>query len=361
MLRGLWASLLLSCIVLTVCPGLRAATNEPSDPAAAAARPPAAFPPNWLDWSGPPECPGPDHVENRLVEWLGAPPSSSLGLEVQSRVVWTSGGWEVHVIVHVGERSGERRVRLESCSDAADFVALAVALAVNPDLDPALAQAPDWIEAAEQTSESEPEASLSPLAPADTEQQETPPQGDPPPPPEPEPEGDGFAVLLGAGAELSMGALPWVHGGLEAELGVAMARWQAWLGGRFLPPTSEVFDGAATPIEFSLLAARVAASYELLSGPLCLGPSVFVEVGAIQAGQTSGSLDPPRGSELWAALGVGVEAAFPLEDWLVPVTSVELSIPLTRPHFVLDDGTLVHQPEVGFRAEIGARILLWTR
>jgi len=321
-----------------------------------------SFPPGWLEWSGPPECPGPEHVEARIVEWLGAPPASAAGLKAKSTVTWTGAGWQVEVVVTWSDRVGERRVRLESCRDAADLVALAVALAVNPDLDAGSAGVPTWTD----------ETSTSPNAagpPPDPAPPDTAPERDAaseqssresaagPAALAPAPAGQ-WAFLLGAAAELSMGALPRVHGGVSAELGIAARRIGLWVGGRFLPPTNEVFEEAATPIRFALIAARLGADYDLFAGALRLGPRTAFELGVVEAGQAAGALAPLEDSAVWAALGLGIHAGLAAWRWLEPVGSWELTVPLTQPRFVLDDGTLVHQSTVGFRLDLGVRILL---
>lgn len=317
---------------------------------------PASFPPGWLEWSAPPECPGPDRVEARIVEWLGAPPARGIDLRVVSVSSWTLAGWEVRVVVKLGERTGERRVRLESCADVADFVALTVALAVNPDLDEG---GGGWMEA----DPSDGQASAQDLSPlvesAEPDEPEAPEEE--PAAPVRAPVRRAIGVWLAAGAEVSVGALPNTHGGLAAEVGVGGPRVGMWLGGRILPATNESFAEAAGPIEFALAAGRIGADYDFFDGPVKFGPRALVELGAVQAGQTSGAIELPRGSTFWAALGFGVMAGLTVGRWLEPRAIFELSIPLTRPRFLLDDASLIHQPNVGFRAELALCILLSSR
>lgn len=333
-----------------------AAASSEGSPAVDEAEAPASFPAGWLEWSAPPECPGPDRVEARIVEWLGAPPPRGIDLRVVSVSSWTRAGWEVRVVVNLGERTGERRVRLESCADVADFVALTVALAVNPDLEEG---GGGWMEA-EPTGGQVSAQELSPLA--------EPAEPDEPEAPEEEPTASvraparrGIGVWLAAGAEVSVGALPNTHGGFAAEVGIGGPRLGVWVGGRVLPATNESFAEAAGPIEFALAAVRIGGDYDFVDGPVEFGPRALLELGAVQAGQTSGAIELPRGSTFWAALGFGVIAGLTVGRWLEPRAIAELSVPLTRPRFLLDDASLIHQPSLGFRAELALCILLASR
>ncbi len=82
---------------------------------------------DWLDWDAPPECPGRDHIQTRLESWLSGPFEPQTKLRVQASVHWNDGVWRVHTDIEYGDTRGERTVLVDTCSEAADFVALNVA------------------------------------------------------------------------------------------------------------------------------------------------------------------------------------------------------------------------------------------
>src|SRR5688572_574339 len=138
---GRASSLLLSALLVlalsrsaVASPLAEAGTAEATDTAEGTTR----FPANWLSWSPPPECPTQEYIEGRITEWLGGELPASAELEVSARLTWVdSGRWEVQVLARLNGREGLRHITVQRCSEAADFVALAVVLAVNPDFAPA--------------------------------------------------------------------------------------------------------------------------------------------------------------------------------------------------------------------------------
>jgi len=354
------AALLSVLLVLEHCPSATAspaveATDAPVDSVAEATDTtgqPARFPPNWLSWSPPPECPSQEYIEARIEEWLGGSLPASAELEVSARLSWVeSGRWEVHVLARLNGREGLRHITVEHCSEAADFVALTVVLAVNPDFSPLAA-----LDAPKSAPAPDAEA-ISPFGPNTTEEPEEP--GRPAPAPRVPDKKTPLFLSLGLRGELDSGTFPSPRGGVAIDGAVSWPHWFLSLSGAFYPPVQADAAGASGPIAFSLLAGRARGCYRFGRRSVRFGPCASAELGMMQAGQTSGHVDPPQATELWSAVSAGLQAELAVLPWLSPFGTVDATFPLTRPRFVLDDGTLVHRPSVvAFVGAIGVRFFL---
>lgn len=302
------------------------------------------FAPNWLEWSVPRECPGVDYIEGRLVDWLGSPPAETDDLAVQAKLRWSEVGWHVRVHVALNGQAGERAVVVESCSDAADFVALTVALSVDPALMGETRKAPEPAPA-EPPRRSEREESGK--VAEDLLLEEPSKEGEEPA----QAAGRPIVLAVGAAAELSAGALPDLHFGLALRLGLhdLLPRTRLWLVGRFLPEKESNGPSARGPIAFSLLSGRLSGCSLLLDGRLSFGPCVLVEVGTIQAGQSFGTLLDQGGSTLWASVGASLELDLRLSEMVRPFAGLDLLVPVANTEFLLNDGSTYYETQVGFR------------
>lgn len=320
---------------------------------------PTGFPPNWLSWSPPPECPTQEYIEDRIQEWLGGGLPASAQLEVSARLSWVdSGQWEVHVRARLNGREGRRHITVERCSDAADFVALAVVLAVNPDFAPA-----PGIDSPGAATPADAEA-ISPFGPSAAEEPAPETAGPSLPAREPSVDKEKTPLFLSFGVrgELDAGTFPSPRGGIAIDGAVSWPHWFLSLSGALYPEVQENLAGASGPIAFSLLALRARGCYLFGRPSVRLGPCLSAEMGTIQAGQTSGHVDPPEATELWSAVSAGLEGQLAVLPWLSPFATVGATFPLTRPRFILDDGTLVHQPSVvAFVGAVGIRLFLRVR
>jgi len=336
----------------------QSATASPAASATDAAEKPTGFPANWLSWSPPPECPNQEYIEDRITEWLGGELPASAQLEVSAPLAWVdSGRWEVQVSVRLNGREGRRHITVERCSDAADFVALAVVLAVNPDFAPA-----EVIDSPDAATPVDAEA-ISPFGPSAAEVASQPAE---PSQPARQPVVDKKKTPLflsfGVGGELDLGTFPSPRGGLAIDGGVSWPHWFLSLSGALYPAVQEDFAGASGPIAFSLLALRARGCYLFGRSGFRLGPCLSAEMGTMQAGQTSGNVDPPEATEFWSAVSAGLQAELAVLAWLSPFATANASFPLTRPRFLLDDGTLVHQPSVvALTGAVGIRLFFQVR
>lgn len=322
---------------------------------------------SWLSWAPPPECPSREYIAEKVQDWLGGPIPPDTPFTVTAEVHWREEHWHVRVDIHLDDHSGRRSVAVDRCSDAADFVALATVLALDPNF-----VAPT--EATDKAEESAPGSTV----PAERSAQAA-DKTEPVPPtdsapsglrPDQAPTGSTLArdhaegrreSFIGLGGEASFGALPGFHGGPSAEAGLTLRRLQMALGGGWVPPHRSAPAGAAAPIDFSLWWGRIDGCWFAWKGAISLGPCLNAELGVMQSQQ-----EPEAGrfietSELWAALGGGAEVAWRPLPWLEGALDAAVRVPLTQPRFLLDDQTLAHRPAIGTRVTGMLRVYFLTR
>lgn len=319
------------------------------------ARPVQAESPPWLDWTPPPECPTAAEVGNRVSGWLGGPMPPDTDLRVKGTLNWNGELWEVSVDIYLGGRLGTRRVAVRDCYDAAEFVAVAVVLAVDPSL-------------AESVQIPEPAPSEAPSEAVEE------PELQPPEPDEPSPEpalsspniqpqataapaNAAVSLHVTSAAAGAMGVLPDPALGVDLALGGDIGRLSVTAAGVWFPPASTTVEQAVAPIDFSLLSARVSAAYLVLgdrtSDRAGLGPLLSVAGGTFRAKQRASGATTVV--EPWFSLGVGAVALVELHPAVSLVSELELEVPLARPAFVLSDGTRVYQVGIGGYGALGLR------
>lgn len=311
---------------------------------------------HWLEWSVPPECPPASVIEARVVEWLGGPLTEPEQLAVRAHLTWRQPSWHVAVDITYQGHHGQRQVMVSSCQDAADFVAVAVVLTV----DPTAAQQIPEADATnlQKLSEDGPEAQLADVAaPAEPRPSAAPPAQDVPPSASPPPRTAGVRGHVTLEAEGSYGPLPGFRPGVSLGGGIEVARHVFMLNARWLPGMNVEPAQASAPILFALVGGRLAWSYPLLHGDFSLGPLVSVSAGSIITRQG----DAARKFEFWGAAGVGGTALVRLGSWAQVVSELEFEVPFTRPSFVLSDGSRVHQVSWGGRGALGVRFFFPAR
>lgn len=320
--------------------------------------------PTWLSWRAPPECPDPSYIQSKVTDWLEGPLPGPERLSVDGATHWTGERWRVSVNVALDGRPGRREVEVDRCSDAADFVALTVVLAVNPESalgEPAptdaeaATPAESASEAPEQGAAAQATAEQAMVEQAMVEQAE--PASEPTRASSPKPDG-GPRWSVALAPELAAGVLPGARFGVGLFAGLGLGRLETQLGVRWLPPGSDVPANAAAPISYSLLGARATAAYLWPTGALALGPLVAFEVGAIFSDQEGdGGQERALVTTPWFGAGAGALAEIAFSPQTFLRVSGELAIPLTQTYLRLDDGQLAHAPAIGARTELGVRFL----
>lgn len=310
---------------------------------------PAADGPTWLSWSAPPECPPPSAVETRVAEWLGRAFTADEAPRVIAELRWDGDSWQVQVSLDYQDHHGQRNVAVASCQDAADFIAVAVVLTVDPNL------AGRFPDAQAREAGARAEEDRAPSEPVENQQ-----EGASPEPRSPDHVDErkpiqraridvrGHVTLE---VEGSYGPLPGLRPGAALGTGLDVGR-QVWvLSARWLPAMDVEPARATAPISFALIGGRLAWSYLVLRGGFSLGPLVSASLGAIVTRQG----ERERKVEFWGAAGVGATALARLAPWVQLVGELEFEVPFTRPSFVLSDGSLVHEVTLGGRGALGVR------
>ncbi len=338
--------------------------------------------PSWLEWSAPPGCPDGDDIERRVGEWVEGRWAESSDLSVTATLRTSGDQWDVRVVVTRGGHIAERLVTVSSCEAAADFVAIAIVLAVDPDLAEQLESDLLAVSSAAVARPQE-EAPVTPRAgpePADPPSQAdagpaagppavvAPPSASPLPPEEAvssdaatgwsfrrwKSNWQPHATLWG---EEAWQSLPRPAVGVGLGLGLDHRRWSVALGARRLLPVTVFPERAAAPIEFSLTGVRCTLGYRLLAPPVQLAPLVSLEGGAVQThqrGATSETVGAP-----WWQVGLGAGLLVRLSPRVTLTGELELSLPLTQPTFVLNDRSEVYQVGAGGRGLLGVRYLFF--
>lgn len=317
----------------------------------------------WLHWSPPPECPPKSHITGRIDDWLGGAPKND-NLRVEAALHWNEERWEVVVNVAFDGHTGTRAVAVTDCSEAAEFVAVAVVLAIDPALVESL-QVPAG-EAAVRPEEGNTERSVHTAVDAEGSQEKVAPlraetarEGTRTTKPDlgdTGPERTNWAPhlrFLGIG---SWGALPGPRLGAAAALGIEWGRWSISLGVDWFPAVTTQVKEADASVDFSLLSGRLTIAYLLLGPTFQIGPAVSFQAGMFRAEQEGGLLG--RVDELWLSLDAGALATLDVLPFLKMTAALQLEVPLTYPHFVLTDGTHVHQVHVGGSCQLGAQFSL---
>jgi len=323
------------------------AEEPPSEASEAAAAP-------WLSWSPPPECPRADFVLDRVRTWLNGqlPPAGEL--EARGEVQWTGTEWEVLVAIRVGVAVGERRVRVATCGDAAEFLAVTIVLAIEPERGPELTRAVDPPAAASVAPALEIEAAAAAVQEVRVDPVEREASSGPPPEPPARP----VSWLLGASVEGALGALPNFQVGPAVELGLQYGPLVVTAGARLLPPVTQTPPGAVGDISYSLAAGRVGACLLGDFGFTSFGPCAAVDVGALWTQQAA----PGDISQTvpWVDLQAGAGARF-FGPRVSLALGARLSVPVTQPLFVVSSGETVHQPTPGVVLDLGLQVFFGPR
>jgi hypothetical protein len=320
--------------------------------------------PAWLTWQAPPECPTEDHIAATLEGWLGRPFGAEEA-QVTASVTANAAGWNVNVLVAQRELRGERTMRTRTCIEAADFVALSVALAVDPALEgslPAAAasneeeqpSAPTFEERSNEnvngTSRSAPAPAPTEPAAATTTNARRAPKAS---------QRDQATPLnvtwhVQAGASLDTSTFPSARLGGAAEVGVDIERVSVSGGATWLPPVTEPVPNAQSDVAFSRLTGRLRIGHVSTLGPWQVSPFVEGQLGQLVAEAVEANY---WSSELWASVGAGAQASWPARSRLQLVGALEALFPLTRSTFKLSGGTEVHEvPAVTLGADLGLRV-----
>lgn len=299
----------------------------------------------WLTWSAPQECPQADHIEAQLRRWLGDDYDPAAGEVTSSATVtWQDEEWTVEVHLRRGDDESRRSVVVGSCTEAADFVALSVALLVNPEVLPA--------EVSEPAPESRPQKTETEEAPEpEMEGDEDPASRDSESPPEEEKKPSLFVLSAGLGLRTRVFAV--ASPVAFARVGIRPGAWRVYLGAASIPHVQYTPEEAQSAAVFRSLVGQGEVCRLWGKGMLGVGPCLGLEAGALTAQEKGG----PSTTLFWSAVQLlgAVELAW---GWGGAFFHAGAQIPFTRPEFLLEGGTVVYQSRAGLDTKLGFSIFL---
>jgi hypothetical protein len=304
-----------------------------------------------LDWQAPANCPARERVELRITELLAARTSAGPRLDARAHVEHARGSYRVELSLHSGDDPpGIRMLADPDCSELAEGVALIIALAVDPDLFAGPIAGPI---------EDDGSSSMRVLDDQEAAHEGNHADARPPAPevvlaipeaPAPEPPTLlhlGAYVLAGAG----LNALPGATARLDTGLFATGDHWRIELGlSAWLPRRIADARYQAWAVE---LAGCGVPRVGIVEFPLC----ARIEVGAMIGESLGPEGRRAIGPWLAAAPGVGmVVRPKATRGMLGVILRADAVLPLTRPAFATDEGTLLVR--VGFGAQILAGLEL---
>jgi hypothetical protein len=263
-----------------------------------------------------------EQAENLLGRALGPIPDVDFEVDI-------AGGpkqaWRVR-IDSVNRSDGSRRTREitgHSCAELADAAAVAIAMSVNAKLGEA-----DAASRPREGARPEPPPSVSTSAP-------------PAPPPAPARAPEPVRPSVGLGLAVDAGALPSV--GLGPTVAVALDRGalRVAVEGTFFP-SAEARLASGAGGDFQLLLGGVLGCVTQSVGRVTAAVCAGGELGRL-SGQGVGVSTPRLGSTLWLAGRAEIAGAIPMGPRFNVFLRVGIAVPASRPTFVLDGATPVHQ------------------
>jgi hypothetical protein len=305
---------------------------------------PSALAAAELGWTGPKDCQRSSAVAEKVEALVGRPLASIDGLRFTLEVTHGGSDWKLDLGT-TQPPDGEPRHRTlngKSCVEVTDAAAVLIAMSIENAAPPPTPTA---------TPTPAPSATASNVASSESARSRTDagtaPHRERPPP-------NRLRASVGAGALFDTAALPGPAFGVAAgaALRTGAARFEAQADVLF-PETVALADGAKADI--SLLSGALLACLAHDTSQLALLGCAGFELGRL-SGEGRQVTDPHIASALWAAIRAETGAELSLSPALHLTGRIGLTMPVTRPEFVLD-GNLVHRPAaVGLRALLGVEL-----
>lgn len=357
---------------------LAAASPEAGSEGASPARV-ESEPHRFLTWVAPDSCPASEQVITQVEGLLQQEIPTAMPLLVQATIEPDARGFRLELTLRNGDEVGTRELDFSTCEDAADFVALSIALALGsggigsvypgtpggdagsesgeppPSLESSQsAPGADFAEASspDATSKALVEVPTPSETPSTRSAEEAQTQS-----PGRERERTRSAWFAGGGLTFASGIVPHLGVGLLLGGGLDLGLWSVRGEGSFFPLNSFQPNGAQNGVDFGALAFRSSAcrviSTEMFALTLCAGPElalIFAEERMLESARA-----PHSGTGLSFAVVGGLEALFRIRPRLSGQIQAEVAYPIVADRFALRDHSLVFDPGPGFRGTLGVR------
>jgi hypothetical protein len=288
-----------------------------------------------LTWRAPLECPSAVDVAQRTEQTLGAGIESTEPLRVDARVTLQQNRWFVALSIQYAGGTGTREVDFETCDEVGNFVALTVALALDPDAG-APPPEPDPVQA-----KPDPKPAATPAP----EESQAPPSKN--------------KWFASAGMRLATGVLPGLAVAPSLQVGRTFGRFSTSLGAFFFPTQAyDNFSATDDSLRMSFWGGTLRGCYSPFDQRVFVGVCVATQWGAVSArGSASGGPAAEGGTAVFGAVVPGLEGGIHLSRNAALYFQTDLAIVVESPEFVLTDGTEVFRSHLGFQGDFGFRVI----
>ena len=301
-----------------------------------------------VQWEGPEDCPVADFTD--AIGHLLADSAVDTALRVEARVEVGPGGYVLRTTFDAGAgRGGTRAFEASSCRTVTQAAALALAIAVDPNvLDRLVAPEPE----PDSQPEPEPPVADEPFLPEAPDPPSEPVAPAPEPGPQPSPSqfrtadhelaAPRWRPFLGIAGLIDAGAIPGPGGGLTGTLGAFRRGLRGELTGSYRFDTrSAAANEPAVGGRFAAWTLGIRACGVPRAGavefPLCVG----MDAGQTIARATGLDQSQPH-RQPWLAGVVAGGLAWPVRPWLALTARASLAVPVLRYDFVVDGAGTVH-------------------
>jgi hypothetical protein len=280
-----------------------------------------------LDWDAPSECPSGAAVTGEVERILAGSPARTARMRAQGTVTRSAQDkWHVELLLRGTEWEAKRGLDGPTCAAVSDAAALVIALALNPEVDPAPSVKPEngadlhttWI-----------------------------------------PMPTFMGPALGAGLTGDAGSVPDGTVGIEANFGWTIGNVHTELSGTyFLARRGTLVDRDDVGATFHLGATSLRGCYQFARERLAFGPCVDVGLQWTKA-QGFGPIDAHTVSGVTPAIGGALGVEWLLSRYFVPYARLGGVVPLARPEFAVQGMGYVHRAAVvAFRSTVGFEVHL---
>jgi hypothetical protein len=278
--------------------------------------------------SGPSDCADANTITEQVDDVLGRPLSAVPAIDFEISLLRRGSGWHLRLDAIEADKEGgppvrrSRELQAATCAELVDAAAVGIAMSVR-----AMAEA--------ERPATAPEPAASPPRP--------PPSPPPPLPDVPRGTGNGRSALGGRLATVAdIGALPAATIGIEIG-GMLRLRWvRLGVSGTVLAPReAQTASGAGGEVGLIYGAIEICAPASDRRVRL-FGCGGF-ELGRL-SGEGTGVMRPRLGAALWQMVRAELGVGFSLGPRLLLAIRAGAGLPLSRPQFVINGSTPVHQP-----------------
>lgn len=301
-----------------------------------------------LEWDAPPECPRASAVIQKLDALLGEAAAKKSRLRAEGRIARVAGRYRLTLTVHDQDRTRDRTIDSDSCSDLAGAAAVTLGLLLREEALASGATSSPGGDAENPNGAAGNDGDARAAAPAATASSAKSPSSNPSEPDDEShsetthapPSPRRWNVLLRAPtAHLDVGPLPKMSFGLGGGVGFRYGEWRAGFSGRiFFGQT--LWSNLASPdggaeVHRAVLEAWACRGFRWAG--VEISPCVTAGLDHLGAEGVGTDVTPESATSNSALLGGALLLHFHLADWLALVGSAGLGVETARPRLTITD------------------------